>query len=91
MDKLSDFALERATRGYTSYASGDDVLKLIKTAQSLDPQGRNAVMKGIVGAWNPKRKETAIDEGENIAGFCQRRHSGRFEQRGSPHSWNLTA
>lgn len=66
MDKLSDFALERATRGYTSYASGDDVLKLMKTAQTLDPQGRNAIMKGIVGAWNPKRKETANDEGKTL-------------------------
>lgn len=66
MDKLSDFALERATRGYTSYASGDDVLKMIKTAQTLDPQGRNAIMKGIVGAWNPKRKETANEEGKTL-------------------------
>jgi putative membrane-bound dehydrogenase-like protein len=66
MDKLSDFALERATRGYTSYASGDDVLKLMKTAQTLDPQGRNAIMKGIVGAWNPKRKETANEEGKTL-------------------------
>ncbi|MCF0038804.1 PVC-type heme-binding CxxCH protein [Dyadobacter fanqingshengii] len=66
MDKLSDFALERATRGYTSYATGDDVLKLMKTAQTLDPQGRNAIFKGIVGAWNPKRKETANDEGKTL-------------------------
>ncbi|MCF2490040.1 PVC-type heme-binding CxxCH protein [Dyadobacter sp. CY347] len=66
MDKLSDFALERATRGYTSSASGDDVLKLMKTAQTLDPQGRNAIFKGIVGAWNPKRKETANDEGKTL-------------------------
>ena len=58
LDRLSDFALERATRGYTSFAKGDDVIGLIKTAQSLDPQGRNAVMKGILGAWNPRRKET---------------------------------
>lgn len=66
MDKLSDFALERATRGYTSSASGDDVLKLMKTAQTLDPQGRNAIFKGIVGAWNPKRKETANDESKTL-------------------------
>jgi putative membrane-bound dehydrogenase-like protein len=59
LDRLSDFSLERAVRGYTSYASGGDVIELIKTSQSLDPQGRNAVMKGILGAWNPKRKETA--------------------------------
>ncbi|TLV00495.1 PVC-type heme-binding CxxCH protein [Dyadobacter luticola] len=62
LDKLSDFALERAVRGYTSYASGDDVIKLIQTAQTIDLQGRNAVMKGIIGAWNPKRQEKANDE-----------------------------
>ena len=61
LDRLSDFALERATRGFTSYASGNEVIELIKTAESLDPQGRNAVLKGVLGAWNPKRKETATD------------------------------
>ncbi|MEO6687449.1 MAG: PVC-type heme-binding CxxCH protein [Dyadobacter sp.] len=59
LDRLSDFSLERAARGYTSYATGADVIDLINTAQYLDPQGRSAVMKGVLGAWNPKRKETA--------------------------------
>ena len=58
LDRLSDFALERATRGYTSYSSGSEVVNLIKTSQSLDVQGRNAILKGILGAWNPRRKET---------------------------------
>ncbi len=66
MDRLSDFALERATRGYTSYAKGDDILGLIKTAQSLDPQGRNAVLKGILSVWNPKRKETTSETGKTL-------------------------
>jgi putative membrane-bound dehydrogenase-like protein len=61
LDRLSDFALERATRGFTSYASGNEVIELIKTAETLDQQGRNAVLKGVLGAWNPKRKETATD------------------------------
>ncbi|SEJ62317.1 putative membrane-bound dehydrogenase domain-containing protein [Dyadobacter koreensis] len=66
LDRLSDFALERAARGYTSYASGDEVLDLIKTAESLDPQGRNAVLKGVLGAWNPKRKETLSDANRTL-------------------------
>ena len=66
LDRLSDFALERATRGYASYAKGDEVIELIKTAQSLDPQGRNAVMKGILSAWNPRRKEKATDAGKTV-------------------------
>ncbi|CAG5070217.1 hypothetical protein DYBT9623_02957 [Dyadobacter sp. CECT 9623] len=66
LDRLSDFALERATRGYTSSASGNEVLDLLKTAQTLDPQGRNAVFKGVLGSWNPKRKETANDESKKM-------------------------
>jgi putative membrane-bound dehydrogenase-like protein len=66
LDRLSDFALERAARGFTSYASGDEVLALLKTARSLDPQGRNAVFKGVLGTWNPKRKETASDASRTL-------------------------
>jgi azurin len=66
LDRLSDFSLERAVRGYTSYATGSEVIDLIKTAQSLDPQGRNAVMKGVLGAWNPKRKEKATAEDRTL-------------------------
>ncbi|WP_215236965.1 PVC-type heme-binding CxxCH protein [Dyadobacter helix] len=60
-DRLSDFALERAVRGYTSYAKGDDVLALLKTSQSMDLQGRNAILRGVINTWNPKRKETASE------------------------------
>lgn len=66
LDRLSDFALERAARGYTSYAKGDDVIGLIKTAQSLDPQGKTAILKGILSVWNPKRRETPTDAGRTI-------------------------
>ena len=66
LDRVSDFALERATRGYASYAKGDEVISLMKTAQSLDQQGKNAVMKGILSAWNPRRKEKATDEGKTV-------------------------
>jgi putative membrane-bound dehydrogenase-like protein len=66
MDRLSDFALERATRGYTSYASGSEVVDLIKTSQKLDAQGRNAILKGVLGAWNPRRKETPTDADKTV-------------------------
>ncbi|QRR02355.1 PVC-type heme-binding CxxCH protein [Dyadobacter sandarakinus] len=58
LDRLSDFALERSVRGFTSFATGDEVVALVKTSQTLDQQARNAVLKGMLGAWNPKRKET---------------------------------
>jgi putative membrane-bound dehydrogenase-like protein len=66
LDRLSDFALERATRGYASYASGSEVVNLIKTAQTLDPQGRNAILKGILSAWNPRRKEKPSDADKTV-------------------------
>ncbi|MCE7043607.1 PVC-type heme-binding CxxCH protein [Dyadobacter sp. CY312] len=66
LDRLSDFALERATRGYTSYASGSEVVDLIKTSQTLDAQGRNAILKGVLGAWNPRRKEKPSDADKTI-------------------------
>jgi putative membrane-bound dehydrogenase-like protein len=66
LDRLSDFALERATRGYTSYASGSEVVNLIKTSQTLDAQGRNAILKGILGAWNPRRKEKPSDADKTV-------------------------
>jgi putative membrane-bound dehydrogenase-like protein len=61
MDRLSDFALERASRGFTSYAKGDEVVALLKSATALDAQGRGAIFKGVLGTWNPKRKESTSD------------------------------
>lgn len=66
LDRLSDFALERAARGYTSYATGSEVTDLMQKSQSIDPQGRNAILKGILSAWNPKRKETPSDNDKTI-------------------------
>jgi putative membrane-bound dehydrogenase-like protein len=66
MDHLSDFALERASRGFTSYAPGDEVIALLKSATGLDPQGRNAIFKGVLGMWNPKRKETTSETNRNL-------------------------
>ncbi len=66
LDKLSDFALERAARSYASYASADSVLALLNTAQALDGGGRLAVVKGVVGGWNVKRKENTNDAGRAL-------------------------
>ncbi|MBB5284554.1 putative membrane-bound dehydrogenase-like protein [Rhabdobacter roseus] len=65
LDRLSDFALERAVRSYASYASADSVMAILKTAQSLDADGRLAMVKGVLGGWNMRRKETT--SGENRA------------------------
>ena len=61
LDQLSDFALERAIRGYTSYASGENILALLKKTESLDNQAKVAVLRGMLNSWNPKRKETTSE------------------------------
>ncbi|HEV7348825.1 PVC-type heme-binding CxxCH protein [Telluribacter sp.] len=66
LDKLSDFALERAARSYASFAPGDSVLTLLKTAQTLDADGRLAVVKGVVGGWNVKRKEAGNEAARTL-------------------------
>lgn len=54
---LADFALERAVRSYTSYTPADELITLLKTADRLDESGREAILKGIIGGWNGKRKD----------------------------------
>lgn len=56
LQKLADFALERAVRSYSSYASTSDAVELLKTAQQMDEEGKNALTKGMLSGWNPKRK-----------------------------------
>jgi putative membrane-bound dehydrogenase-like protein len=56
---MSDFAMERASRGFASYATADEVLDLLKTSQKLDADGKFAVTKGVLGGWNTKRNEKA--------------------------------
>ncbi|PWJ54775.1 putative membrane-bound dehydrogenase-like protein [Dyadobacter jejuensis] len=62
LDQLADFALERCLRSYTSYASGAEVLAVLKRVNNLDPAAKNAVLRGILNNWNPKRVEKAGEE-----------------------------
>lgn len=57
LQKLSDFALERAIRGYSSYASANEAVALLITAQQLDQDGKNALTKGVLSGWNSRRKD----------------------------------
>lgn len=54
---LSTFALERAVRSYASYASTDEFIDLLKTAEELTGPEKYALLKGITAGWNPKRQE----------------------------------
>lgn len=64
--KLSDFALERAMRSYGWYAHADSVLATLTQAQTLDTDAQNAIIKGILYGWNPKRKATTNDAGKAL-------------------------
>lgn len=51
------FALERAVRSYTSAVSVDELIPIIKEAQRLDIQGKNAIYRAIADGWNFRRKD----------------------------------
>lgn len=53
---MVNFAIEKAVRSYTSTASIDSVITILKQAQSLDVLGANALIKGVVDGWNPSKK-----------------------------------
>ena len=63
---MADFALERAARSLASYASADEVLSLLKTSQSLDADGKFAVIKGVLNGWNTRRKEMASPQSREL-------------------------
>ncbi len=68
--KLADFVLERAFRSYASYASANDAIRLLQTAQQLDHDGGNAVTKGILGGWNTRRKDQLSEANQQwLIGF----------------------
>ncbi len=52
------YSVERAVRSYTSLASADSLVALLRQSQQMDEIASNAVLKGIADGWNPKRKET---------------------------------
>jgi uncharacterized protein len=64
--KLADFALERAMRSYGWYAHSDSVLAVLAQARSFEADAQNAVFKGILNGWNPKRKATTNDAGKAL-------------------------
>ncbi len=66
LQKISDFALERAARGYASYASANEVLGMLENSRKLDADGKYAIMKGILNGWNPRRKENPTAETQQL-------------------------
>jgi uncharacterized protein len=55
---MANYAVEKAVRSYSSIASADSVITILKQAQSLDVAGANALIKGVVDGWNPRKKAT---------------------------------
>lgn len=61
---LSVFSLERAVRGYASYAPADELLRLLKTAQKLERDEKTSLFRGLLSGWNSKRTEKTTPAGE---------------------------
>ncbi|GAA4447630.1 hypothetical protein GCM10023091_42890 [Ravibacter arvi] len=56
---LTSFALERAIRGYASYASGSEVIGLLKMSLQPANSAKNAILRGVISGWDAKRTENA--------------------------------
>ena len=70
---LTEFALERAVRGYTSYAAPDEIVGLLRQVPQLDEEAQTAVWRGVVGSWNPRRKEaTSVENQRFLASLSDR-------------------
>ncbi len=63
---LATWALERAVRGYASYAPADSVAALFRTAQSLPSSEKAALYKGALNGWNVRRKVTLSAEDQQL-------------------------
>lgn len=56
--KLSTFALERASRSYASIMPADTVANLLKYWDKIPSTENVALLKGASNGWNPRRKGT---------------------------------
>lgn len=58
------YALERAIRSYSSLGNVDELVKILRTAQQRNSQGRASVYKAVAEGWNYKTKNVNIAESD---------------------------
>ena len=55
---MTNYALERAMRGYSAVSEVDSVVKILKQFPKMDETTASSLLRGIADGWNYKRKVT---------------------------------
>ena len=55
---MTNYALERALRGYSAISEVDSVVKILKQFPKMDETTASSLLRGITDGWNYKRKVT---------------------------------
>ena len=55
---MTNYALERAMRGYSAVSEVDSVVKILKQFPKMDETTASSLLRGITDGWNYKRKVT---------------------------------
>ena len=62
---MTNYALERAMRGYSAVSVVDSVVQLLKQFPKMEETTATALLKGITDGWNYKRKVT-VNESDKV-------------------------
>ncbi len=89
--KLSTFALERASRSYASASPADSVVTLLKLWDKLPNTEREALLKGVSAGWNPRKKANVSPENQQFMASLSAKLSDDNLARISKlmQAWNL--
>lgn len=58
---MSNYAMEKAVKGYANVSSADSVIALLKLSQKLDETSASSLIKGITDGWNYRKKVQVKD------------------------------
>ena len=63
---MTNYALERAMRGYSAVSVVDSVVKMLKQFPKMEKTTATALLKGITDGWNYKRKVTVNESNKSF-------------------------
>lgn len=63
---MSTYAMERALRSYSSVASVDSLVSILKKSQGLDLQVKNSVIKALSEGWNYRLKDIKVKPADKV-------------------------
>lgn len=58
---MSNYAMEKAVKGYANVSLADSVIALLKLSQKLDETSASSLIKGITDGWNYRKKVQVKD------------------------------